>query len=74
MRAKKTKEMTAERVLESCLQAMADGDEEELDSCLMELDDKEDQTAVIGSLTNHPNVKVGPARYRSPRHRVPRNS
>ena len=35
----KTKELTAERVLEQCMEAMADGDEDRLEACLLELED-----------------------------------
>ena len=42
----KTKEMTAERIMESCLEAMADGDENQLEACLLRLL----QAPALGSL------------------------
>ena len=38
----KTKELTAERVLEQCMEAMADGDEDRLEACLLELETPEE--------------------------------
>ena len=46
----KTKEMTAERIMEKCMEAMADGDEELLQSCLLELDEPAEQKSMIASL------------------------
>ena len=46
----KTKEMTAERIMERCLEAMAEGDEEQLASCLLELEEPEEKSTVIESL------------------------
>ena len=43
----KTREMTAERVLEQCLEAMADGDEDRLEACLLELDTPAETKSVI---------------------------
>jgi|TARA_B110000977_G_scaffold201824_1_gene298999 hypothetical protein len=42
----KTKELTAERVLDECMQAMADGDEDRLEACLLELETPEETKAV----------------------------
>ena len=46
----KTKEMTAERIMEKCMEAMADGDEELLQSCLLELEEPEEKNSVIANL------------------------
>ena len=46
----KTKEMTAERVIEKCMEAMADGDEDLLQSCLLELEEPEEKASVMESL------------------------
>ena len=53
----KTKEMTAERIMESCLEAMADGDENQLEACLLELEDESERADVIDNLQKTPQVK-----------------
>ena len=53
----KTKEMTAERIMESCLEAMADGDENRLEACLLELEDESERADVIDNLQKTPQVK-----------------
>lgn len=46
----KTKEMTAERIMEKCMEAMADGDQDLLESCLLELEEPKEKTMVLESL------------------------
>ena len=57
----KTKEFTSERVLESCLSAMASGDEDALEACLLEVDTELESTEVstktIETLRARPEVK-----------------
>ena len=59
--AEKTKEFTSERVLESCLSAMASGDEDALEACLLEVDAELESTEVstktIETLRTRPEVK-----------------
>ena len=45
----KTKELTAERVLEQCMEAMADGDEDRLEACLLELETPEETKEVAAA-------------------------
>ena len=45
----KTKELTAERVLEQCMEAMADGDEDRLEACLLELETPEETKSVAAA-------------------------
>ena len=45
----KMKEMTAERVLEQCMEAMADGDEDRLEACLLELETPEETSQVAAA-------------------------
>lgn len=56
----KTKEFTSERLLASCLDAMAAGDEAALEACLLEVDDALEDTAVssetIKTLQKRPEV------------------
>lgn len=56
----KTKEFTSERLLASCLDAMAAGDEASLEACLLEVDDALEDTAVssetIKTLQKRPEV------------------
>ena len=49
--------MTAERIMESCLEAMADGDENRLEACLLELEDESERADVIDNLQKTPQVK-----------------
>lgn len=53
----KTKQMTAERIMDACLEAMADGDEGRLEACLLELEDQGERAGVIDSLQKTPQVK-----------------
>ena len=53
----KTKQMTAERIMDACLEAMADGDEGRLEACLLELEDEGERAGVIDSLQKTPQVK-----------------
>ena len=53
----KTKQMTAERIMDACLEAMADGDEGRLEACLLELEDEGERAGVIDSLQQTPQVK-----------------
>ena len=46
----KTREMTAERVMEACMEAMAEGDESKLDACLLELEDPTAKRGVVDDL------------------------
>jgi len=46
----KTQEMTAERVLENCLEAIADGDSNALEACLLELGGDEREDAISNLL------------------------
>jgi len=48
--AAKTKELTADRVMEKCMDAMASGDETLLESCLLELEEPAEKTAVLSDL------------------------
>ena len=48
----KTKELTAERIMEQCMEAMADGDEERLQECLLELEDPEETKQVIEKVSS----------------------
>jgi len=57
----KTKAFTSERVLRSCLDAVASGDADALDACLLECDDGFDEhgvsaTATIETLRRRPEV------------------
>ena len=56
----KTKEFTSERLLASCLDAMAAGDEAALEACLLEVDDALEDTSVssetIKTLQKRPEV------------------
>jgi len=56
----KTKEFTSERLLASCLDAMAAGDEAALEACLLEVDDALEDTTVssetIKTLQKRPEV------------------
>ena len=48
----KTKEFTSERVLQSCLEAVAAGDEAALDACLLEVDTELASTEVSTEVVN----------------------
>lgn len=48
----KTKELTAERIMEQCMEAMADGDEARLEACLLELEDPEETKQVIAEVSS----------------------
>lgn len=58
---KRTKQFTSERVLESCLSAVASGDEDALEACLLEVDAELESTEVstktIETLRKRPEVK-----------------
>lgn len=58
---KRTKQFTSERVLESCLSAVASGDEAALEACLLEVDAELESTEVstktIETLRKRPEVK-----------------
>jgi hypothetical protein len=52
---KKTKELTAERVLEQCMEAMANGDEDRLEACLLELETPEETSQVAAKASSATN-------------------
>ena len=52
----KTKQMTAERIMDACLEAMADGDEGRLEAYLLELED-EGERAKSSTRCSRPQLK-----------------